>query len=347
MEPGVPARGEMSAVASDRFATAGDGGLQSVHFAGRAMEERVEHSPSTVIVAVFDFLSGYLGGRDGVVDAQKLYQRIKYEKSDGEMGLIRDAARIADVMLRGMLAVLKPGMLETQVAQWGTLIAREMGAESQGFDLMVTANTANRTLICKALNRPIRAGDYVHLGAGPERDGLNACERCTVIAVDDPGKISPDQRFWLDFVEEAYRVGLAAYRDVAAHDRPARLQEQAIEDYFRSRAADVSRRVGRPIDLVRQKPYTGTHNSGYTECQEFYGAITLDSHEPLGRQIVMMLDVAIRGTGQRWDDIIIPGLDYVVVEKTLGKPGRQADVLTELPVNVQELVGNDQDYTRF
>jgi hypothetical protein len=52
MEPGVPARGEMSAVAADRFATAGDGGLQNFHFAGRAMEEMVEHSPSTVIVAV-------------------------------------------------------------------------------------------------------------------------------------------------------------------------------------------------------------------------------------------------------------------------------------------------------
>jgi hypothetical protein len=52
MEPGVPARGERRAVAADRFATAGDGGLQNFHFSGRDKEERVEHSPSTVIVAV-------------------------------------------------------------------------------------------------------------------------------------------------------------------------------------------------------------------------------------------------------------------------------------------------------
>jgi hypothetical protein len=52
MEPGVPARGEMRSVAADRFATAGDGGLQNFHFAGRAREEMVEHSPSTVIVTV-------------------------------------------------------------------------------------------------------------------------------------------------------------------------------------------------------------------------------------------------------------------------------------------------------
>jgi hypothetical protein len=109
-------------------------------------------------------------------------------------------------------------------------------------------------------------------------------------------------------------------------------------DYFISREEEVSRRVGRRVDLVRQKPYTGTHNSGYTECQEFYGAITLESHEPLGRRIVTMLDVAVRGVGNRWDEVVIPGLDYVVVERTLGKDGAQVAVLTKLPENVQHLV---------
>lgn len=110
-------------------------------------------------------------------------------------------------------------------------------------------------------------------------------------------------------------------------------------DYFKSREPDVSARIGRKLDLVRQKPYTGTHNSGYTECQEFYGAITLESAEPLGRRIVTMLDVAIRGMGNRWDEVIIPGLDYVVVERTLGKDGPDVEVLTKLPVNVQHMVG--------
>jgi hypothetical protein len=97
--------------------------------------------------------------------------------------------------------------------------------------------------------------------------------------------------------------------------------------------------LGRPVDLVRQKPYTGTHNAGYTECQEFFGAITLNSQEPLGQRIVTMLDVAIRGVGSRWDDVVIPGLDYVLVEKTLGKDGPRVDTLTRLPINLQHLVG--------
>jgi hypothetical protein len=121
---------------------------------------------------------------------------------------------------------------------------------------------------------------------------------------------------------------------------PARLQEQALVDYFRAHQEEVSRRIGRQIDLVRQKPYTGTHNGGYTECQEFYGAITLDSDAPLGRQIVTMLDVAIRGVGDYWDDVVIPGMDYVVMENTLGKFGARVETFNRLPLNVQRLVGN-------
>ena len=103
----------------------------------------------------------------------------------------------------------------------------------------------------------------------------------------------------------------------------------------------MSRRYGKKIDMTQLKPYTGTHNAGYTECQEFYGAITLDSEEPLGEQIVTMLDVAVRGYSKNWYDVIIPDMDYVLVEKTLGKFGNRVDVLNELPVNVQHLVGRN------
>jgi Xaa-Pro aminopeptidase len=290
-------------------------------------------------LGMYDFLVSYLGHPSGVVDAQELYYEIKYEKSPLEMELIADASQICDEMIKAMLAVMKPGMLETQVAQWGYVVGQEMGAEEMGFDVMVTAGEANRTLIGKALNRPIQEGDVVHLGVAPKRDGLTSCERLSVVCTHDPSTITEEQRYWFGFVEEAYGVGLEAYQTVARENLPARLQEQALVDYFLSRQAEVERRIGKPIDLARQKPYTGTHNAGYTECQEFYGAITLGSDAPLGYRIVTMLDVAIRGFGSRWDDIVIPGLDYVVVERTLGKEGPHVEVLTKLPVNVQHLVG--------
>jgi Xaa-Pro aminopeptidase len=288
------------------------------------------------------YLEG-LVGRDNVVDVQPLYFKIKYEKSDAEMRLIRDANVIADAMMRAMLAVLKPGMLETQVAGWAYLVGKELGSEENGWDVMVGANEANRTLIGKALNRPIREGDYVHLGVAPKRDGLNSCLRRSVIAVRDPAdaaRFQPDASYWFTLVEEAYQVGFSKYVEVAERGLPAKLQEQALVDFFASHSSAVSQRIGRPIDLARQKPYTGTHNAGYTECQEFYGAITLESDEPLGQQIVTMLDVALRGVGDRWNDVIIPGFDFVVVENTLGKFGRRVECFNQVPVHVQQLVGH-------
>jgi len=241
--------------------------------------------------------------------------------------------------MRAMLAVLKPGLLETQVAGWANLVAKELGAEEMGWDVMVGANEANRTLIGKALNREIRRGDWVHLGVAPKRDGLNSCVRRSVIAVEDPAGVTPAQRYWFELVEEAYQVGLDAYRRVAADGSPARLQEEALVQYFAGKSDEVSRRVGRPVQLERVKPYTGTHNGGYTECQEFFGAITLESEEPLGCQIVTMLDVALRGVGNRWDDVILPDLDFVVVENTLGKFDTRVEEFNQVPRRVQPLVG--------
>lgn len=297
-------------------------------------------TPRQVIPASLTEYLAKLVGPKNLEDAQDLYFRVKYEKSDIEMRLIRDACTVADAMMRGMLAVLKPGMLETEVAAWAYFIGRELGCEDNGFKVMCGANEANRTLIGKALNRPIRAGDWVHLGVAPTRDGMNSCIRRSVIAVDRPSKVTARQKYWFDFIEQAYRVGYDKYVEVATKGLPAKRQEQALVGFFASKAPEVSRRVGKPIPLAKLKPYTGTHNSGYTECQEFFGAITLESEEPLGRQIVTMLDVALRGFGNHWNDVIIPGFDYIVIENTLGKFGRKVETLTQLPVNVQSLVGN-------
>ncbi|MBQ3425461.1 MAG: M24 family metallopeptidase [Clostridia bacterium] len=299
-------------------------------------------TPTEVIPISFLYaFRQYFSGEENVIDARQILFEVKYIKSDNEMRMIREASRAADVMIEGMLGVLRPGLYETQVAQWGYAIASELGIETMGFDVMVCAGESNRTIVGRAMNRVIREGDVVMLGVGPKRDGLTACERVSVVCVDRPEKRTESQKYWFDFVEEAYRVGLAEYRRVAENDLPAKLQEQALVDYFAARSGEVSRRYGKDIDMVSLKPYTGTHNAGYTECQEFYGAITLNSEAPLGRQIVTMLDVAVRGYSKNWYDVIIPDMDYVLVEKTLGKFGNRVDVLNELPVNVQHLVGRN------
>jgi Xaa-Pro aminopeptidase len=298
-------------------------------------------TPRQVVPAAIVEYLGEIVGPENVIDSQEIYFKIKNEKSDEEMQLIRDANKIANAMMQAMLAVLKPGMLETQVAAWGYFVAKELGSEENGWDIMVGANEANRTLIGKALNRPINEGDFVHLGVAPKRDGLNSCLRRSVIAVENPADVTADQQYWFDFIEEAFEVGYQAYCTIARENRPAREQEQALVDFFRSRTQAINKRFGLQLDdLSKLKPYTGTHNAGYTECQEFYGAITLESEEPLARQVVTMLDVALRGIGNRWNDVIIPGLDFIVIENTLGKfRKRVEDFNVNIPRIAQKMVG--------
>jgi len=300
-------------------------------------------TPKQVIPAAITEYLYDLFGKAKVIDAQHLYYRIKYEKSDIEMQLIRQACIIADAMLRGCLAVLKPGMLETEVAAWAYFIGKQLGSEENGFKVMVGANEANRTLIGEALNREIHEGDYVHLGVAPKRDGLNSCIRRSVVATDSPANLTEDQRYWFNFIEHAYNVGFEKFVEVSAKALPAKYVEQAIIDFFKSKSEEVSNRIDKKIELEQLKPYSSCHNAGYTECQEFSFAITLESEDPVGNQIVNMLDIALRGIGDYWNDIIIPSLDFIVIENTLGKFGNRVETLTKLPLNCQSLVGNVEE----
>jgi len=292
-------------------------------------------------VGVYEFFRKYLGSEEKIVDAQEIYYKIKYEKSDIEMQLTEKASKITDYMVEGMLSILKPGMYETQVAKWGYAIAFELGVEELGLDVIVNTNTSNRSLIGKALNKKINEGDFVHVGVVARCDGLNACERVSVVCTKDPKNINKEQRYWIDFIEEAYRVAYSSFEKVAKENLAARIVEETIVNFFKSRSEEVSKKIGKQIDLSRQKPYTTFHNAGYTEYAEFFGAITLNSNEPLGHQIINMCDMAVRGVGSYWNDVIIPGLDYIVIEKTLGKYGSDVRVLNDLPISVQKYVGKN------
>ncbi len=320
-------------------------------------------------------------GKEHVIDAQIPFQAVKNLKSDNEMKLIEDASYVTSLALRVMLAVMEPGMDETEVASFGDMLAKWMGCERQGFQTMVGSDSACITMIGPALNRQILNGEFIHLGTSYKRDGLTACCRRSLFTSKEG--ITPYREYFRGIVEKAFTAGFNAYVDIVENDKLAKYQEQALIDFFNDRTDEVVQLVhseygieqasflrdqlfhevpGITKGLARMKPYTGTHNSGYTECQEFYGAITLESEQPLAQQVVTMLDVALRGRGSKWlgeeFEQIIPGFDYWVVEDTLGKYGNRVKNLTgelqpggrevkgigKIPVNVQALAGNLKEY---
>ena len=293
-------------------------------------------TPRTVIPSsLIDFLKNYVEVPEQIFDAQEIFWKIKYEKSDEEISLIKEAARISDIMLEGMISVLQPGMTEMQIAQWAYNIAFELGAEAMGFQVMVTSGPNNRTIIAPASNRIIQRGDYVHLGVAPACDGLTACQRVSVVA---DSHVSTHQQYWLKFIDDAFNVSLKSFTDAAYKNLPGRTAEQAVVDFYHEKSEEISRLYDLNIDMVKQKPYASYHNTGYTECLEFYGALTTKTDLMLGNQIANMLDVAVKGFGNTWNEIVIPDIDYIVTEKTVVKQEKSVELLNHLPLYPQQFI---------
>lgn len=290
-------------------------------------------------LGLYNVLSRYVGA-DNIRDISKEYYKIKYEKSNREMRLIEESSQIADVMLEGMLRILRPGLRESQVAQWGYVIAHELGADALGFEVMVTANKNNRTIVARASNAVINEGDVVHIGVSPKRDGLCGAERASVVCVKNPADVPKEHRIWMEFLQGAFEYSVEVFRMIAKKDCPGCLHEQKMIEYYDAKAPELEQKLGIKLEnFSNLKGYVTSHNSGYTECQECYGALACDFNEKCARQMVLMLDVGIKGFRDTWDDIAIPGLDYLVIEKTTGKFGKEVRVLNKLPVDLQYLVG--------
>ena len=68
-------------------------------------------TPRAIFPAIiYEYLGKYLCGRDRIIDAQEVYYKVKYEKSDIEMKLVEESCLIADTLIEGMVGVVKPGM---------------------------------------------------------------------------------------------------------------------------------------------------------------------------------------------------------------------------------------------
>lgn len=290
-------------------------------------------------LGLYNRLAALVGAKN-VADISEKYYAVKFEKSDREMRLIEESSRIADVMLEGMLRILSPGLRESQVAQWGYAIANELGADALGFEIMVTTGKNNRTIVARATNAVINEGDVVHIGVSPKRDGLCGAERASVVCVKDPSGVPHDYKVWMSFLKDAFNYAAETFADIAKKNAPGSEHEKRMIAFYDDRTPGLEKELGINLpNFSELKGYVTSHNTGYTECQEFYGALSQSFDKPCARQMALMLDVGVKGFADTWDDVVVEGLDYLVIEKTFGKFGNEVRVFNKLPLDLQYLVG--------
>jgi Xaa-Pro aminopeptidase len=269
-------------------------------------------------------------GSDNVVFDLELLRLIKYEKSIAELTVTGVANAIADAAFLGMLAILRPGVRELDVSAAADYIMKRLGAGRTGFPTIVSSGTRGRTVLGPATNRVIKKGEFVSLGLSPTFNGYHGIMRRTVKV---GAGWTRQERAFMEALEGLYHTVIRATAEAARKDLPSLVIDRKGKKHLEKTKV----RDNRGRRLTPREPYTFIHNTGCSECQEGYGAVTPYSENRLARNAALMIDVAFMGFDEQ-HQLVFP-VEYAVIEDAFWKKGKDIGVYNRMPLAVQELVG--------
>jgi Xaa-Pro aminopeptidase len=281
-----------------------------------------------------DHINMLLGrfGADNVVFDTAMLRKIKYEKSAAELALCGAANAVADAAFLAMLASLEPGVRELDLAAVGDYVMKRLGARRTGFPTIVSSGTRGRTVLGPATNKIIKKGEVVSMGISPTFNGYHGIMRRTVKAGAD---WTFEERVFMETVEGLYHKVIAATSEAAKRGLPSSSIDEAGKKYL----ARTELKTLKGAMMTPREPYTFLHNTGCSECQEGYGAVTPYTDMPLGKNVALMIDVALMGFDEK-KELVFP-IEYAVIEDALWKKGKAIGVFNRLPLSVQDFVGKD------
>ncbi len=154
-------------------------------------------------------------------------------KDGDEIALLGEIAQLASASLMTTLAILKPGIRESDIALELEIEMRRRGADARAFDFIVASGDRGALPHGRATDRVIRPGDMVTIDFGAVMHGYHSDETVTVATG------SPDARCCEihSIVREAHDRAIAAVRpgiscrelDAVARDY---IRLQGYEEYF-------------------------------------------------------------------------------------------------------------------
>lgn len=276
-------------------------------------------SDDVVPAKFMDFLHTSFGKVE-VADASDILSQLRYEKTENEFKCMEQADTIACAAVRAMLVVARPGIRESEVAAVGDFTVKSLGGTGFGFDTIVNSGDRCKTVIGPASNKVIEEGEIVQIGCSPSFEGYKGvCRRSFVM-----GERSRLQNAYFECMNEAYRRAEQEIYHVCREHLPSNRIDLAARNYFASQTIDG-------LNMKQFHFYSTCHGTGLTECLEPM-VITPDKEEPYGENVGIMLDLGCYG----YPNTEIAG---GCVEDAYIKRGRTAVKCSDMPVDVQELVG--------
>ncbi len=208
-----------------------------------------------------------------IIDASDILLDCRYQKSPLELEMMSIAARISTYAMKAMIAAVRPGIRELEVAACADYVMKTMGADRIGINTIVCSGWRAPNVIGRASNKVIQDGEMVVLTVSARYDGLASCIGRTVIA----GEAHQDQLELIDIATEAYEKGIEAI----GYGKPA---------------CEVDRTVRSILDPLGLSPlYSLVHGIGWTEAMEGKGAATQHSTWKFPKGVALMVDLGIFG----------------------------------------------------
>ena len=116
-----------------------------------------------------DFVEGF-GGIE-MVDITDEYETLRAYKSSWEVAQIEKATNLCDLAYDKMMAAIKPGAYEFEVAAAGEAICRANGATSFAYSTIVGSGERAKAVVPTATNKMMESGELVMVGIAPRFNG--------------------------------------------------------------------------------------------------------------------------------------------------------------------------------
>ncbi|MGQ9573186.1 MAG: M24 family metallopeptidase [Dehalococcoidia bacterium] len=161
-----------------------------------------------------------------VVDSAPVMDTLRLVKSEEELTLMREAARIAEQGMEAALQAIRPGITENEVAAEAIYAMRKAGASGTAVPIFVNSGLRSLWLHGTATAKAIEQGDLVVITLVPVFRGY--CVDLTRVAV--AGQPRDDQRRLFDTYLAAQQAAIDAVRPgvpVSALDKAA---EAVVKD---------------------------------------------------------------------------------------------------------------------
>ena len=158
---------------------------------------------------------------------------IRHCKDAGELEQLEKVAVLASSSLEAVLPLVRPGLVESELALQLEFEMRRRGAEGRGFDFIVASGVRGAMPHGRASDKVIQAGELVTIDFGAVLDGYHSDETVTVAV----GSLGERQQKIYDTVLDAHDRAIAAVRpgiSCKAVDAVARsyIHEQGFGEYF-------------------------------------------------------------------------------------------------------------------